>query len=200
MKFYQVTGRSPSQETNVTLNFQADDAWHAVEQFHDALEDAHIDDMQAHHKAQDDTGQSFIIDGIQCSATQIIQVDLDNEPGVRPECSGRDTKAAVQGVGSDKTGSRSFQVDFIKAFNNADQVVIDGYEIDEFRGIDDDWRLGCGDDPEWTFTPQEVTINSEGDGVAIDDEGNKCQFSLRTLVPFRKEHMGAQPEPEAVAA
>jgi len=68
------------------------------------------------------------------------------------------------------------------ALNAADLVIVDGCGIDEFV-YEDLYRLGCGEDSQWTFPNQDIHVAPRTEAIlAKDVDGKEVVVELRKVV------------------
>lgn len=75
---------------------------------------------------------------------------------------------------------------------NADRVVVEGYEIDDsmtqWMPIADVWHLPCDDDNQWSFKDQQVMF-SNGEANAVDENGRTVTLAFYVTRPMTTEDL-----------
>ncbi len=75
-----------------------------------------------------------------------------------------------------------------KALLNATQVIVEGYELDEYSLQASLMRVGFAEDEYWEFPDQEISINPlDGAATATTATGKTVTLSFHKIVPMTDE-------------
>jgi len=73
-----------------------------------------------------------------------------------------------------------------KLIEAASIVIVNGYEIDEFVwDVPGQVRMGCSDDFTVYLPDQEVDLDSDGEAIAKDEQGDPMDFEFKIIRPLK---------------